>query len=243
MLSLKQALSLSSTKLLAGGDFEPTDISSLQLWYKNLAGMENQDGETDPNDFIDSDKITWQSQVGSNLLDNDQNWNKPAWSSGQMAINIAHSKFYEFTTPLSLTADFSFCFSVRLVAIPYEDGLLGEGSSNMLEIQSASTFAFRADGTPEHTITHASETIAADKWYTIIVTRESGTLSIYVDGGGITNTLWGTATDTDTFAVETVGSWNNDAQNLNGYIRDLSYFNAALSSSEIANMIAYINNY
>ena len=51
MLALKQSLGLSSIKS-ASGDFEPTDISSLQLWYKHLAGLENYDGETDPNDFI-----------------------------------------------------------------------------------------------------------------------------------------------------------------------------------------------
>ena len=242
MLALKQSLGLSSIKS-ASGDFEPTDISSLQLWYKHLAGLENYDGETDPNDFINTDKIKWQSQVGDNLLDNDQNWNRPLWNIGKMSVDINDNKFYEFTSSLSLASDFSFCFSVQVKATPNQDGLLGSGSTNMFEIEDNNTFAFRAGGATEVTITHASETLAADNWYTIIITRASGTLSLYVDGGGITNTLWGTATDSDTFAVDTVGSWNNDAANLNGYIRDLSHFNAELSSSERANMIAYINNY
>ena len=242
MLALKQSLGLSSIKS-ASGDFEPTDISSLQLWYKHLAGLENADGETDPDDFINTDKMKWQSQVGSNLLDNDQNWNKPLWNISKMSVDINDNKFFEFTSSLSLASDFSFCFSIQLKATPNDDGLLGSGSTNMFEIQDNNTFGVRAGGATEVTITHASETLAADNWYTIILTRASGTVSVYVDGGGITNTLWGTATDSDTFAVDTVGSWNNDASNLNGYIRDLSHFNAALSSSERANMIAYINNY
>ena len=88
MLALKLGLNLGSPKPTGSAAFAPTDISSLQLWYKNLAGLENQDGETDPDDFVNTDKITWQSQVGSNLLDNAQNWNKPLWNNGKMAVNI-----------------------------------------------------------------------------------------------------------------------------------------------------------
>jgi len=242
MLSLKQSLSLSSCKGL-GGEFEPTDINSLQLWYKNLLGMENVAGDTDADDFVTGDLIKWQSQVGSNLLYNDQNWNRPLWGETKMAININGNRFYELDTNLTISGDFTMCFSIRFENTPATDGILGSGNTNLFEAEDNNTFAFRAGGTSEISITHASKTLSPYVWYTIILTRESGTVSVYVDGGSITNTLWGTGTDSDTLTVETIGSWNGDNHNLDGFIRDISYFNEAITSSERSNMIAYINNY
>mgnify|MGYP003147215262 CR=1 FL=1 len=241
MLALKLGQSLVS--LNRGGSFEPTNISSLQLWYKNLEGLENQDGETDPDDFINTDKVSWQTQVGSNLLDNAQNWNKPLWNTGKMATNINANKFFELTTPLSIAADFSFVFSVYTNATPNQDGLLGKANLNVFEIEDNNTFAFRAGGATEISITSGSETLSYNQWYTIVLTRDSGTVTVYVDGSGLDDVEWGSGTDSDTFEVETVGSWNGDAQNLNGFIRHLTYFNAALTDKERGNMIDYINNY
>jgi len=240
MLALKLGLNLGSPKPTGSAAFAPTDISSLQLWYKNLAGLENQDGETDPDDFVNTDKITWQSQVGSNLLDNAQNWNKPLWNNGKMAVNINDNKFYEFTTPLSAAADFSFVFSVYTIATPNQDGLLGKSNQNVFEIEDDNTFAFRAGGTAELSITNGSNTLSYDKWYTIILTRASGTVTVTVDGDGLDSVVWGSGTDSDTFEAETVGSWNDDAQNLNGLIRHLTYFNTALTATELSDMIAYL---
>ena len=222
--------------------FLPTQISSLNLWYQNLQGLENQVGVTDPALFVDSDVIKWQSQLGSNLLYNDQNWNRPLWNTAKQAVDINGDKYYEFTTNLTIPADFSLCISVQFKNTPLTDGFYGSSNTNMFEATDANTFKFRAGGVTEISFTNAY-TLIPDNWYTVILQRSSGVVSVYVDAGNNSIIDWGSGTDADTLTIETVGSWNGDNANLDGYIRDLSYFTQALTSNERQSMVEYINNY
>ena len=222
--------------------FLPTQISSLNLWYQNLQGLENQVGVTDPALFVDSDVIKWQSQLGSNLLYNDQNWNRPLWNTAKQAVDINGDKYYEFTTNLTIPADFSLCISVQFKNTPSTDGFYGSSNTNMFEATDANTFKFRAGGVTEISFTNAY-TLIPDNWYTVILQRSSGVVSVYVDAGNNSIIDWGSGTDADTLTIETVGSWNGDNANLDGYIRDLSYFTQALTSNERQSMVEYINNY
>ena len=242
MLALKQGLSLSSAQN-AGGDFNPDNISSLSLWYKHLEGLENESGETDPALFVGTDKIKWNSQLGDNLLWNDQNWNKPNWNVLKLSVDIAGSKFYEVTTPLVIPADFSLCISVKFKSTPSTDGFYGSGTTNKFEATDANTFTFRAGGSTEISFTSAEQTLVANTWYTVILQRTSGVLSVFVDAGDNNIIAWGTGTDSDSLTIGTIGSWGGDTFNLDGYIRDLSYFTEPLTSSERTSMVAYINNY
>ena len=226
-----------------GNQFNPTDIKNISLWYKHLLGLENTTGETDPSKFAASDKIKWQSQVGSNLLYNDQNWNRPIWNTNKLSVDIAGDKYYELTTSLVIPADFSLCISVQFKNVPSSDGLYGSGNTNMFEATNANTFNFRAGGLEQISFTNASQTLVADNWYTVILQRDAGTVAVYVDAGDNNIISWGTGTDADTLTIDTVGSWNGDNANLDGYIRDLSYFTRSLTSTERQNMVSYINNY
>ena len=224
-------------------EFNPSAIPSLSLWYRHLLGLENEAGVTDPALFIDTDKIKWESQLGSNLLWNDENWNKPIWNIAKQSVDIDGDKYYELATPLSIAADFSLCMSVQFKNTPSTDGFYGSGSTNMFEATDANTFAFRAGGSEEITFTSLEQTLAADTWYTVILQRDSGVVSVFVDAGDNNIIAWGTGADSDALDIETIGSWNTDNANLDGYIRDLSYFTTALTTTERQQMVAYINNY
>jgi len=222
--------------------FLPTQISSLNLWYQHLEGLQNQVGVTDPTLFIDSDLITWESQIGSNLLYNDENWNKVLWSTAKQSVDINNDRYYEVTTTLTIPTDFTLCISVQFKNIPNQDGLYGSQNLNIFEAADANTFKFRAGGTSELSFTNAY-TLIPDNWYTVILQRDAGVVSVYVDAGNNSIIDWGSGTDADTMTINTIGSWNGDAQNLDGYIRDLSYFTQALTSIERQSMVEYINNY
>ena len=177
------------------------------------------------------------------LLYNDQNWNRPVWSTNKKSVDIAGDKFYELTTSLVIPTDFSLCMNVQFKNVPSSDGLYGSGNTNMFEATDSETFTFRAGGTTELEFTSSPHLLAPDIWYSIILQRTSGVVSVYVDDGNNNILQWGSGTDSDTLTIETVGSWNGDNANLDGYIRDLSYFTTALTSTERQNMVAYLNNY
>ena len=226
-----------------GNKFDPTSLPSMALWYQHLQKLENQDGVTDTSLFIDTDKIKWESQVSSNLLYNDENWNRPIWNIAKQSVDIDGTKYYELASSLVITADFSLCMSVQFKNTPSQDGMYGSGSTNMFEATDANTFTFRAGGVDEITFTSATQTLVNNTWYTVILQRISGVVSVYVDAGDNNIIEWGTGTDTDTLTIDTIGSWNGDFSNLDGYIRDISYFTEGLTMSERQNMVAYINNY
>lgn len=125
---------------------------------------------------------------------------------------------------------------------PLTDGFYGSTNLNMFEATDANTFKFRAGGTSELSFTNAY-TLIPNNWYTVILQRDAGVVSVYVDAGNNSIIDWGSGTDADTLTIETVGSWNGDNANLDGYIRDLSYFTQALTSTERQSMVEYINNY
>ena len=226
-----------------GNEFDPTSLPSMALWYQHLQKLENQDGVTDTSLFIDTDKIKWESQVSSNLLYNDENWNRPIWNIAKKSVDIDGDKYYELASSLVITADFSLCMSVQFKNTPSQDGMYGSGNTNMFEATDANTFTFRAGGVDEITFTSATQTLVNNTWYTVILQRISGVVSVYVDAGDNNIIEWGTGTDTDTLTIDTIGSWNGDFANLDGYIRDISYFTEGLTMSERQHMVAYINNY
>ena len=226
-----------------GNEFDPTSLPSMALWYQHLQKLENQDGVTDTSLFIDTDKIKWESQVSSNLLYNDENWNRPIWNIAKQSVDIDGDKYYELASSLVITADFSLCMSVQFKNTPSQDGMYGSDNYNMFEATDANTFTFRAGGVDEITFTSATQTLVNNTWYTVILQRISGVVSVYVDAGDNNIIEWGTGTDTDTLTIDTIGSWNGDAANLDGYIRDISYFTEGLTMSERQHIVAYINNY
>tara|TARA_R100000655_G_C3000062_1_gene194246 strand:+ start:2897 stop:3628 length:732 start_codon:yes stop_codon:yes gene_type:complete len=243
---MKLGLSL-SVNSVSGAKSEPltdlNDIAGLQLWYKNLNGLSTVAGETDYNNFVTGDVMQWQSQVGSNLLHNDQNYNRPQWSESKMACDFKGSKHFDFTNQISNSGDFTFTFSIRFDSVSVANGILGGTSHNMFELEDEHTFQFRAGGTAQLELVSTSE-IVINRWYEVALRRNSGTVDVMVNGVGIVNEQWDTGTDSDTIELDHVGGWNGGGvSELDGYIRDMAYYNVALNDLQIKNIFGLYGSY
>ena len=225
-----------------GSDFLPSSIPSSQAWWRFQTGLETVSGERDYTQFGDLETLlSWDDQIGSNHCKNDDNWQRPQWHLLSTSVNYRGIRHWDLTSNIVITDDFTWSFRFLLKGIANE-GFLGQNNSNYLEITDANTFTADIGGTtPDNVFTEASKAIEVDIWYTLHIVRESGSLKLYIDGGAHDNIQWGaTLTDSDTFTVTGIGSWGDASQEFNGRMKDVSYFNKALSDSERANMNTYL---
>lgn len=229
---------------LAPSFVDPSSIDSLQLWYKYRTGLETIDGKTDVTTFADLDTLlNWEDQVNSNHAINSQNWNRPKWNLLNQSCAFLNSKHWDFTSPFTVTGDFTFSYRLKFTGLVLE-GLLGSDNANYFELTDPNTFTADIGGWATDNVFVDTSTIVQGAWYTVHFVRESGVIYVYVDGGANNDKMWGGVglTDNDPFTVAGIGSWGDGSQELSGIIKDFSYFNTALTTAERANMNNYLQS-
>lgn len=223
------------------GKFLPSNISSIQAWWRFQTGLETTGGETDYTKFLDLDTLlSWDDQVGTNHCKNDQNWQRPKWNLANTACNFLDAKHWDFTNQITIGGDFTWSFRFKLNGIASE-GFMGQNNTNFLEITDANTFTMDVGGaTPDNTFVDVSE-IEIDTWYTLHITRRGSDLKLYIDGGAFSDKQWGeTQSDGDTFTIDGIGSWGEGTNEFNGLMKDVSYFSEELSAADRAKMNTYL---
>jgi hypothetical protein len=100
MLALKQALSLSSTKIL--GAWSPEQEASLVAWYQYQTGIT----------LNGSDVSEWADYTGNYNMVQAIAINQPAYSSGTLTFDSAKTQFLQTAGQISLAGDFTIGFRV-----------------------------------------------------------------------------------------------------------------------------------
>jgi hypothetical protein len=101
MLALKQALSLSSTKIL--GAWSPEQEASLVAWYQYQTGIT----------LNGSDVSEWADYTGNYNMVQETAIKQPAYSSGTLTFVLADTQFLQTTGQITLAGDFTIGFRVE----------------------------------------------------------------------------------------------------------------------------------
>ena len=263
MLALKQAQDLTSLKPPI---FNPNDIDSLEMWLKFnqiITADEDDAGDalspehsTAANTMVAEDRINlWKDQTSNahNAAQTTSN-DKPRWStftgalSEPLSVAFNGNQFMDLSSTVSISADQDFTIVTQVL---FEDltqkAIYGSDSSNFFRINDATGFRCKIGGAGNNNFIEASDTIAVDKWFTVIFSRENGAtgdLRLYVNGQGYVDKAWGSTalTDADAFTISNIGSAADDTNQLEGVLRNVLVYKKALSATERQDLYIYLDS-
>ena len=224
MLALKNDLSLVSLKRLA---WVPNDESSLVAWYKNRTGITTAGSGLAPpvSQWADSSLTDLHDMVQSTSL------NQPVYdaSGGKLTFDNSKPSYLQTTSQISLTGDFT--IGIRLDTDTDNGTILGDNtaSGEFIKFSTVSQIRIKIDGSYQN-ITLDSGTFGDNS---IIITRASNVLTLYVEGiaQSTTPTLAGTA-DIDAIGIREAS--------VNGYSGTISEIQ--IYSSASADLTTHIND-
>ena len=263
MLAFKQALSLVTIKPPI---FNPNDVSNLELWLKfnqlitadedSSGGALSPENSTAANTMVGGDRINvWGDQTtNNNHATQTRTDDKPRWNtftgalSEPLSVAFNGDQFMNLTSNVSISASQDFTIVTQVL---FEDltqkAIYGSDSSNFFRINDATGFRNKIGGSGNNNFVEASDTIAVDKWYTVIFSRENGStgdLRLYVNGHGYVDKAWGSTalTDADAFTINNIGSAADDTNNLEGVLRNVLVYKKALSATERKDLYIYLDS-
>lgn len=237
MLALKQSLSLVSSNLLR---YNPINDGELKFWLKfNTLVESNEDSSgsvispphtTQYNTMVTDDRISrWGGMKGYNAIQI-SSADKPTWSvyptapaSERNSLVFDGTQYMDLSATVSIAAgqDFSVVTQVLFTDLT-QKAIYGADSSNFFRINDATGFRCKIGGAGNNNFTEASDVITVNKWYTLILVRESGELTLYVNGGVYSDKAWGsTLTDNDGYTINNIGSAADDTNNFEGVLRNV----------------------
>ena len=214
MLALKQALSLSSTKIL--GAWSPEQEASLVAWYQYQTGII----------LNDSDVSQWKDYTGNYNMFQATAVNQPAYSSGTLTFDSADTQFLQTPGQITLAGDFTIGFRVQPTT--FTGTVLGDNTTanEFMRFNGAASFRVNIDGTAQNFVI----TSAGDDYY--VLTRSGTTVTLHQNGTAIspTRTFSGTAD------IDTIGDSNSSAS-FNGTMKEIQIY-----SSTSAALTANVNS-
>lgn len=214
MLALKQALSLSSTKIL--GAWSPGQEASLVAWYQYQTGIT----------LNGSDVSEWADYTGVYDMVQATAINQPAYSSGTLTFDSADTQFLQTTGQITLAGDFTIGFRVQPTT--FTGTVLGDNTTanEFMRFNGVSSFRVNIDSNAQNFIISS----AGDNYY--VLTRSGTTVTLHQNGTAIspTRTYSGTAD------IDTIGDSNSSAS-FNGTMKEIQIY-----SSTSATLTANVNS-
>ena len=214
MLALKQALSLSSTKIL--GAWSPGQEASLVAWYQYQTGIT----------LAGSNVSEWADYTGVYDMRQLTAINQPAYSSGTLTFDSANTEFLQSPPQITLAGDFTIGFRVEPIGT-FLGTVLGDNTTanEFMKFNGAASFRVNIDGTAQNFVI----TSAGDNYY--VLTRSGTTVTLHQNGTATspTRTFSGTAD------IDTIGDSNSSAS-FNGTMKEIQIY-----SSTSAALTANIN--
>jgi hypothetical protein len=215
MLALKQALSLSSTKIL--GAWSPEQEASLVAWYQYQTGIT----------LNGSDVSEWADYTGAYDMVQLTAINQPAYSSGTLTFDSADTQFLQTTGQITLAGDFTIGFRVEPTGT-FIGTVLGDNTTanEFMRFNGVSSFRVNIDGNAQNFVI----TSAGDNYY--VLTRSGTTVTLHQNGTATspTRTFSGTAD------IDTIGDSNSSAA-FNGTMKEIQIY-----SSTSAALTANVNS-
>jgi hypothetical protein len=215
MLALKQALSLSSTKIL--GAWSPEQEASLVAWYQYQTGIT----------LNGSDVVEWEDYTNTYDMRQLTAINQPSYSSGTLTFDSADTQFLQTGGQITLAGDFTIGFRVEPIGT-FIGTVLGDNTTanEFMRFNGVSSFRVNIDGTAQNFVI----TSAGDNYY--VLTRSGTTVTLHQNGTATspTRTFSGTAD------IDTIGDSLSSAA-FNGTMKEIQIY-----SSTSAALTANVNS-
>jgi hypothetical protein len=215
MLALKQALSLSSTKIL--GAWSPEQEASLVAWYQYQTGIT----------LNGSDVSEWADYTGNYNMVQAIATKQPAYSSGTLTFDSADTQFLQTTGQISLAGDFTIGF--RVEPFLFQGAVLGDNTD------LGEFVRFNGDTQMRITINSVNLnftiTSAGDDYY--VLTRSGTTVTLHQNG--VLNAT--TNTSSDGVDIDAIGTRRINLNPFDGTMKEIQIY-----SSTSAALTANVNS-
>ncbi len=215
MLALKQALSLSSTKIL--GAWSPEQEAGLVAWYQYQTGIT----------LNGSDVSEWADYTGVYDMVQATAAKQPAYSSGTLTFVSADVQFLQTTSQITLAGDFTIGFRVEATA--FAGTVLGDNitSGEFVRFNTSTVLRVSIDSSNSNfTITSAG-----DDYY--VLTRSGSNINLHQNG--VLNATTGTSSAT--VDINAIGDAAGGSPAFNGTMKEIQIY-----SSTSATLTANVNS-
>ena len=252
---------------LVGGapspEFDPTQISGLEVWLKAGTGMtSNQDASgtghtksTAAGDIADTDRInSWADQSGNgNDATQATGTDMGKWDSATADVGAVQwdssVRWYDLDSTINIAGNQDFTVIVRWKSYGLAGrSIIGTDAANMIKIVNSTKFQVQIGSANNFDEGDGSEFVTT-AYYTSVMTRSNGstgTLKVHINGGAFSDKDWDSgegATDADATSLSNIGSSADDQNEWRGHISDvLVYVGTALTSGDRDNIYTYIAN-
>jgi hypothetical protein len=215
MLALKQALSLSSTKIL--GAWSPGQEASLVAWYQYQTGIT----------LNGSDVSEWEDYMGLHPMYQLTAINQPAYSSGTLTFDSADTQFLQTVAQITLAGDFTIGF--RVEPFTFQGAVLGDNtiSGEFIRFNTATIIRITINSVNlEFAITSAG-----DDYY--VLTRSGSDINLHQNG--VLNAT--TNTSSDGVDIDAIGTRRINLNPFDGTMKEIQIY-----SSTSAGLTANVNS-
>ena len=226
MLSLKQALSLVSTKNL-GSSWNPIDELDLLAWYQNKVGI----------DLIGTEVLAWEDSSGnSHTMEQATSSERPIYNAttGSLTFDSANSQHLQTTTQMSLSGAFTIGFKMN--ATGTNNTILADNTTaeEYFKITSSTNLRFKTDAQLGNLVLDDG---TLENVYVVISRNASDLVKLYVNG----NLQTTPATVTGTSDIDAIGIREPDINSFDGEIFEIQIYNTT-NATLVSNVNTYLSN-
>lgn len=226
MLSLKQALSLVSTKNL-GSSWNPIDELDLLAWYQNKVGI----------DLIGTEVLAWEDSSGnSHTMEQATSSERPIYNAttGSLTFDSANSQHLQTTTQMSLSGAFTIGFKMN--ATGTNNTILADNTTaeEYFKITSSTNLRFKTDAQLGNLVLDDG---TLEDVYVVISRNASDLVKLYVNG----NLQTTPATVTGTSDIDAIGIREPDINSFDGEIFEIQIYNTT-NATLVSNVNTYLSN-
>jgi len=226
MLSLKQALSLVSTKNL-GSSWNPIDELDLLAWYQNKVGI----------DLIGTEVLAWEDSSGnSHTMEQATSSERPIYNAttGSLTFDSANSQHLQTTTQMSLSGAFTIGFKMN--ATGTNNTILADNTTaeEYFKITSSTNLRFKTDAQLGNLVLDDG---TLEDVYVVIARNAFDSVKLYVNG----NLQTTPATVTGTSDIDAIGIREPDINSFDGEIFEIQIYNTT-NATLISNVNTYLSN-
>lgn len=226
MLSLKQALSLVSTKNL-GSSWNPIDELDLLAWYQNKVGI----------DSIGTEVLAWEDSSGnSHTMEQATSSERPIYNAttGSLTFDSANSQHLQTTTQMSLSGAFTIGFKMN--ATGTNNTILADNTTaeEYFKITSSTNLRFKTDAQLGNLVLDDG---TLEDVYVVIARNAFDLVKLYVNG----NLQTTPATVTGTSDIDAIGIREPDINSFDGEIFEIQIYNTT-NATLVSNVNTYLSN-
>jgi len=220
-----------------------TDASGLSLWLKNNVGITESTGTV----------VSWADSSGNGNDAVQANIsNRGVKEGGGVDFEETEADHYDLDSVITIAENQGFCLAIVInQETDTNNTILSKETNDVIQISAHDiTIITNDDTSTTTTAAFVTNTFAAGSKMLVMINRSGGSdnkFSFYKNGtqistqsGGSNNELQGE--NPYGFDLNVIGSRPNVAQNFDGTIYELAFWNKGLSESEIADVNSYLTS-